>query len=529
MPLDTFADVPKLDRLSDYVFHWAKGDPDGEAMALAGNADRWTHDQFAADVNEHAKALIAAGVEPGDRVALISAPNPQFSILFFAIISIGGIFVGLNPKYQRGELAHIITDAEPKLLLGCLEINERNYTDDIAALNEVTASIEATILLDAPAARDSFLLAGEGISDERRAARQASVKPRDACAIVYTSGSTGAPKGAVLHHQGAVETALAQLHSGMPRPTRTQNYFPINHVGCLFDVMGTTVVSGGFCVYLESFDPKASLGLIYTDQLTLWSGVPTVFQLCLAHPAFDAAKLVSIELIFWGGAPCARPVIEALREICPNLTTNYGMTEVVGAITLMSPLADIDQLSGSVGFPSPAFEVRRQHDDGIVPSDDEPAEVQARGNSVLLEYWNNSAATAAAFTPDGFYKTGDLATLNPDGSYKIVGRASEMFKSGGYNVYPREVELALETHPAVAMAAVFGVPDELYAEVGFACIVPQAGVSIDDLRAHCRAVLANYKVPKHFDITASPPLLPIGKIDKKALRANHLKKTEGSL
>jgi acyl-CoA synthetase (AMP-forming)/AMP-acid ligase II len=527
MPLDTFTDVPKLGRLSDYVFHWAAADSDGPAMALAGSSKTWTHGEYADSVNAYAKALLAAGVCPGDRIALISAPNPQFSILFFAIISIGGIFVGLNPKYRLSELTHIVTDSTPKLLFGYGAIQGRDYTDDLAALRKAVPSITNTITLDDPAERDAFLATGASISDEQLSRAQAEVRPRDACAIVYTSGSTGTPKGAVLHHSGTVETALAQLHSGMPRPTRTQNYFPINHVGCLFDIMGTTVVSGGFTVYLESFDPAVSFALIDQYKLTLWAGVPTVFQLCLAHPVFDPAKLSSVELIFWGGASCARPVIEALAKVCPNLATNYGMTEVVGAVTMIKPTSDIDALANSVGFPSPVFEVRRLCEDGTVPADHEPAEIQAQGNAVLLEYWNRPDATAAAFTADGFYKTGDLATLNPDGSYRIVGRVSEMFKSGGYNVYPREVELALEKHPAVAMAAVVGVPDALYDEVGYACIVPKSGVSINDLRAHCSAILANYKVPKHFEITASPPLLPIGKIDKKALKLRQLDLAKG--
>lgn len=522
MPIDTFADIPKLDRLSDYVFHWAASDSDGPAMALAGSAKTWTYGEYANGVNAYAKALLAAGVLPGDRIALISAPNPQFSILFFAIISVGGIFVGLNPKCRLGELSHIVTDSKPKLLFGHGQINGRNYADDLTALRGAAPSIAMAIMIDDPAARDAFLAAGAAISYKQLADAQAAVKPRDACAIVYTSGSTGTPKGAVLHHSGAVETALTQLHSGMPRPTHTQNYFPINHVGCLFDVMGITVVSGGFTIYLESFEPSASLALIDQHKLTLWGGVPTVFQLCLADPSFDPAKLSSVELIFWGGAPCARPLIEGLAQVCPNLSTNYGMTEVVGAVTLMQPTSDIDALAGGVGFPSTAFEVRRLNVDGSVPANDEPAEIQARGNPVLLEYWNLPDATAAAFTADGFYKTGDLATINPDGSYRIVGRVSEMFKSGGYNVYPREVELALEKHPAVAMAAVVGVPDALYDEVGYACVVPKAGVSISDLRDHCRAILANYKVPKHFDITANPPLLPIGKIDKKAMKLRQL-------
>jgi acyl-CoA synthetase (AMP-forming)/AMP-acid ligase II len=525
MPIDSYSDLLTLDRFSDYVYYWRDAAPENIAMRLEGAPEQsWTHRQFADDVDAFAKGLLAAGIVPGDRVALLSQPNPRFAIAFFATISIGAIFVGLNPKYQRGELSHIVTDSAPVVLLGCSHIAGRRYDQDIAALQSAATSIKSIVWLDSEPSLQSFLAEGRNVSDADLSLRQAAVMPRDPCVLVYTSGSTGAPKGALLHHQGFVETGLAQLRTGTPRPLRLQNYFPINHVGCLGDSMGVAVIAGGFTVYLEQFDPAVSLRLIKEHQLTLWGGVPTVFQLCLADPSFDPATLSSVELIFWGGAPCPRSVIEILANFCPLMATNYGMTEVVGALTLLSPTTDIDALANSVGYPSPLFEVRRQNDEGIVPADDEPAEVHARGAPIMLEYWNNPEATAKAMTSDGFYKTGDLATLNTDGSFRIAGRVSEMFKSGGYNVYPREVELALEAHPAVAMVAVVGIADELYTEVGYACVVPQAEVSADELRDHCRAILANYKVPKHFEITTNPPLLPIGKIDKKALASVALTK-----
>jgi acyl-CoA synthetase (AMP-forming)/AMP-acid ligase II len=518
MSIDTYSDLPALERFSDYVYYWRDTAPESIAMRLEGAPEQsWTHRQFANDVDAYAKGLLAVGIAPGDRVALLSQPNPRFAIAFFAIISIGAVFVGLNPKYKRGELSHVLSDSAPVALIGYSQIEGRNYRQDIAALQQAAPTIKSTILLDSAASIQSFLNDGRSVSDAELSRRQGAVLPRDPCVLVYTSGSTGAPKGALLHHQGFVATGLAQLRTGSPRPLRIQNYFPINHVGCLGDSMGVTVIAGGFTVYLEHFDPAVSLRLVKEHQLTLWGGVPTVFQLCLADPSFDASMLNSVELIFWGGAPCPKPVIEILAQFGRPMATNYGMTEAVGALTLMSPTTDIEALTNSVGHPSPLFEVRRQNNDGVAPAEDEPAEVQARGVPLMLEYWNNPDATAKALTADGYYKTGDLATLNADGSYKIVGRASEMFKSGGYNVYPREVELALEAHPAVAMVAVVGIPDELYAEIGYACVVPQAEVNAEELRDHCRAILANYKVPKHFHITTNPPLLPIGKIDKKAL------------
>jgi acyl-CoA synthetase (AMP-forming)/AMP-acid ligase II len=222
----------------------------------------------------------------------------------------------------------------------------------------------------------------------------------------------------------------------------------------------------------------------------------------------------------WEDAAISSEVLDRLAGICPRLATNYGMTETTSAITVEAGSNDRDMLLNSVGSVFPDVEVRLVAPDGGQVPDGDAGEVQVRSHYCFLGYWGKPEATRDAFTDDGFFRTGDLATRRPDGRYRIVGRLKEMFKSGGYNVYPREIESVLESHPAVSLSAVVPVPDPLWQEVGVAFVIPKPGSSVaaDTLIAWCRERLANYKVPKHCVVEPELPLLPIGKIDKVALR-----------
>jgi len=268
---------------------------------------------------------------------------------------------------------------------------------------------------------------------------------------------------------------------------------------------------------MEQFDTRQSLRLMQDEAITFWASVPSVFQMQLALPDFESFDLSAVQLIVWEGAAMAGETIERLGTICPLRATNYGMTETTSAITVLPPSSDAELLGASVGHPFPGVEVRLADPDGQIAAPGEAGEVQARSPLNCLGYWRNPEATAAAFTPDGWFRTGDLAQQRPDGAYRLVGRIKEMFKSGGYNVYPREVEAVLEAHPDVAVAAVVGIADPVWDEVGIAFI--EGTATPEELAAWCRERLANYKIPKLFHIELALPLLPIGKIDKPALRA----------
>jgi acyl-CoA synthetase (AMP-forming)/AMP-acid ligase II len=248
-----------------------------------------------------------------------------------------------------------------------------------------------------------------------------------------------------------------------------------------------------------------------------------MLQLCVNHPSFDEIDLSSIDLIAWGGAAMPADLLRTLMDKtgCTRCTMGYGMTETTGGVTYSGLEDSVALLASTVGTPDDRQPLRIWHAEDRVAEIDEPGEIQVKGDYTMAGYWRLPEASAKAFTDDGWLHTGDLAVRRDDGYIRIVGRMSEMFKSGGYNVYPREVELALEEHPAVAIAAVISVPDPTFQEIGIAFVMGGEGQTPDPekLRGFARERLANYKVPKEIVVLDELPMLPIGKVDKKALRA----------
>lgn len=511
-----------LTRISDYVAWHAARTPD--AVALVHGEHRISYSELMRQVDLLARALLVAGVRKGDRVATLSAPHPDFVVSLLAASSIGAVWLGLNPRYRLPELQHILTDSAPKVLLARGSLFDRSYASEINALRASCASLEHIAMLDdgdgiANAVPiGEFLDTGNAITERQLNEARADVGGRDACLLVYTSGSTGAPKGALLHHAGIIDFTEICSAVWPVTPHRSINYFPINHIGSVVDCLMPCLLAGGTQILLEQFDATVCLELIERERVTFWGSVPSTFQMQLALPDFARFDLSSVQLIAWGGAAMPRETLVQLRAICPNLATNYGMTETSSAITIIEPTDDLDILANTVGHPRSGIEVRLMTEDGHVAADGQPGEIQVRSQSNFLGYWQQPDATAAAFTADGFFRTGDLGERRTDGRIRLIGRLREMYKSGGYNVYPREVETVIETHPAVAAAAVVSIPDPLWQEVGVAYVVLKEAISAEQLEQYCRDRLANYKLPKRFVITAELPLLPIGKVDKRTLR-----------
>lgn len=510
-------------RIDELVRDVAARSPEAEAVVVG--AQRWSYRELTARIDAQAKALIAAGVGHGDRVACLSTPHPDFLVSLMAAASIGAIWVGLNPRYRPNEMAYVLVDAEPKAILARTQLDGRSYVDDLAALVAGCPSLEAVVVLngdplfDGAMAYDAFVGSAAGVRDETLAAARAGAGGRDPCMIVYTSGSTGRPKGALLHHQGVRDFSRAQNALWPTSPVRILNYFPINHIGCVIDVTTPALEAGGAVIFMEKFDPAEAMKLTVDERCTLWGSVPSVLQMQVALPNFDDYDLSAVQLILWEGAAIPGDLLDRLLRIGPPMATNYGMTEATSAIMAMAPTREREPLMGSVGEAFPGVEVRLVKANGSDAAQGEEGEVWARSGFNMLGYWRRPEATAETLTPDGWLRTGDTAVRRPDGRYRIVGRIKEMYKSGGYNVYPREVEDALEAHPAVALAAVVSVADPLWGESGVAYVIAEAGVTPEALEAHARTRLANYKIPKRFVLCADLPLLPIGKVDKIALKA----------
>jgi acyl-CoA synthetase (AMP-forming)/AMP-acid ligase II len=509
-------------RISDVVAHMARWRPDVEAAVFEGR--RWSYGELDAQVDALARALLAAGVGKGDRVATLQTPRPEFLVSLLATASIGAIWVGLNPRYRADEIARIVAHARPSLLISRSEIGGRRYDEDLELARRACGRRPRLIVFDGDpvpegaAALEELLGAGAGTSDSELARAREQCGGREPCMIVYTSGSTGVPKGALLGHEGILEFCREQNRLWPVDPVRVLNYFPINHVGCVIDLALPCLLAGGCIVFMERFEAARSLELAAAERVTLLGSVPSVFHLQLAVPQFESYDLSALQLIVFEGAPMPAALIDRLLLLGVPLATNYGMTETTSAITALAPTRDAELLANTVGNAFDGVDLKLMRDDGEEAAPGEAGEVWARSRYNLIGYWNDAQATSRALTGDGFFRTGDLAVRRGDGRYTLVGRLREMFKSGGYNVYPREIETVLEAHPGVAAAAVVGVPDPLWQEVGVAFVEVRGPLEIAALEAWCRERLANYKRPKRFEIVPALPLLPIGKVDRQALR-----------
>ncbi|HEY5758927.1 MAG TPA: long-chain fatty acid--CoA ligase, partial [Steroidobacter sp.] len=297
-----------MSKLSDYVTLHSACDPD--AIALVHGERRISYRALSQQIDLLAAALLAAGVRKGDRVAMLSTPHPDFVVSLLAATSIGAIWLGLNPRYRLPELQHCVVDSNPKILL------VRGKLAEIDALRASSTSLEHVVLIDDADSMATFLARGDAISAHELEQARSAVDSRDPCLLVYTSGSTGAPKGALLHHAGIIDFAKL-CHSLWPvAPHRVINYFPINHIGSIVDCMMPCLEAGGTQIMLEQFDPVVCLELIERERVTLWGSVPSVFQMQLALPDFARFDLSSVQLIAWGGAAMPRETIERLRSIC---------------------------------------------------------------------------------------------------------------------------------------------------------------------------------------------------------------------
>lgn len=468
---------------------------------LAEQVDRW------------AAWLIDAGVAPGDRVALLSNPRPEAITLFLATASVGAVFQGMSPRHRAPELTYQLTDAQPVVLI------DGHGADP---------SLFSTLVDTAPGLRRSGSLeslADSGtVTDSTLRAAQEAVGTHDPAAIVYTSGSTGRPKGALLPHRGFTWPSHVQAErffAGLPG--RMLNNLPIDHVGSLGNISATSLVAGGTIVFQESFDPVGALQLVERERINYWGAVPAMFLMSVGTPEWPGADLSSVRTFIWSGGAAPVGLIEALRARGSRLSNSYGLTETVGEVTFSDPEDDDETLATTIGRPEARYEVAILREDGSVCDRGETGEISVRGDFVMRGYWNNPEATTEALDSAGWLHTGDLAWEREDGCYTLVGRKHEMFKSGGYNVYPREVELTIEEHPGVDLAAVVSVPDQLYGEVGHAFVVADPlRVTGSDITAFLKDRLATHKVPKTYTIVSDLPMTGVGKVDKVALRAELL-------
>lgn len=480
--------------LGDHVERQAEGRRD--ALAHSCPEFAWTYGELRAQVARHAAAMAASGVGRGDVVAVFGHSRPEAFAAFLACCRLGALYLGLNPKHTADELAYVLGDARPRLVL---------------AVHEPRAGLGATGL-------DAFLARAGGEAPPVAGGED------DPCAIVYTSGSTGAPKGALLSQRSIVRSAELTLeHWFAAGPgLRTVAQHPINHVGWLVCECVTALLAGGALFFRERFDGAATLRLIERERLTLWLAFPSMILLAMRTPEFATCDLSSLERIAIGSQPSLE-LLERLRERTRAVPcVSYGLTEAGGgAVTATDAGADLATVADTIGRGVGGIEIRIVDAAGVDVAPGAVGELLVRDACVFSGYLNRPEATAAAVDADGWLRTGDAVTRLPDGNLRLVGRLREMFKSGGYNVYPAEIESVLGRHADVSAVAVVPAPDPLWTEIGVAFVVLEATAppgAEARLREHARERLANYKVPKRFVIVDELPQLPNGKFDKLRLR-----------
>lgn len=502
----------------------------GEAVAAAPDAQatsdlarRLTYAGLQTAVDDYARALIAQGVVRGDRVAMLAAPSTDFWIVFHATASIGATWLGINPRYQRRDFEYILRDAEPALIVAMSPFEERDYCAELHALSPTTPMVAHGQASAGAIDLETFLAAGRGVKDGVLATARATVDPEDIALIVYTSGTTGQPKGAMLSHRAIVSSA--RVNAAWMRPEDIASSIcaaPVNHVGAINNICMNVLAAGGHIIFHPRVDIAAIGEISRREGPTYLVSSPTGFAMMLQHRGGMTQRLASTRLIAFGGAATPASTLAQFARPGLRLSNVYGQTETCGIITHTAEGASLEVMSETIGQVLPGAELRLGDpagDGAAAPG--EPGEIQIRGPYVMSGYFRKPEATAAAFTADGFLRTGDLGVMRPDGNVVFTGRLKEMFKSGGYNVYPVEVEQAICEHPDASLAAVVAVDHPTYQEVGHAFVetAPGRTLSADELRDFLRERIANYKVPKMFTIEPDLPKLPNGKVDKLTLKA----------
>lgn len=493
----------------------------GTRTAAVDGARRLSYADLAGEVDRIARALLANGVKPGDRVATMVPPSVEFWLTYLAATSIGAIWMGLNPRYQLPEYAYLLDDARPVLVFACAEYEGRAYC---AELQEVGAEVAQFVAFGAADGRartfDQFLADGADVDDAELAARRAAVDPEDIAVIVYTSGTTGKPKGAMLSHRAIMAACLTNLCWMDDGLESTISVAPINHVGALNNVCMNVFAWGGKIVFYHRVDLAAVAELTRAEELTYLVASPTSFAMFAAMGDGGAGRLGHYRLIVFGGGATAEALLRPVHAMGVPMYNVYGQTETCGIVTATDHDASPQIMAETFGRALPGAELRVGDAAGNPLPIGQSGELQVRGPYCMTGYFNRPEATAEAFTADGFLRTGDLAVERPDGNFSFVGRLKEMFKSGGYNIYPVEIELALAEHPSVVLAAVLPTAHPVYQEVGFAFIeTADPALTADALREFLRPRLANYKIPKHFSFETELPKLPNSKLDKQALKA----------
>jgi fatty-acyl-CoA synthase len=493
--------------------------PERDALVVGHQDVRWTYAEFAARVDRVACALVAIGLRPGDRMG-IWAPNcAEWLLVQYASAKAGVILVNVNPAYRTSELEYVLNQSGCRVLIAARAFKSSDYVEMVAEVAPRCPALERTVFLDCGDWQE-LLAAGEG-----EFSLPAGLQFDDPINIQYTSGTTGFPKGATLTHHNILNNGFFIGDTCRYTP-EDRVCIPVPFYHCFGMVLGNLAcTTHAACIVIPapSFEARATLEAVQSERCTSLYGVPTMFIAELDLPEFDDFSLTSLRTGIMAGSPCP---VEVMRNVIDRMhmaevTICYGMTETSPVSTQTSADDDLEHRTSTVGRVHPHVEIKIiDPASGACVEREVPGELLTRGYSVMLGYWNDPEQTAEAVDAAGWMHTGDLATMDRDGYVNIVGRSKDMIIRGGENVYPREIEEFLYTHPAIRDVQVVGVPDERYGEEIVAFVIAREPGTIDSeaVLEFCRGKIAHYKIPRHVIPVDEFPMTISGKIQKFKLR-----------
>ncbi|MFF0143948.1 fatty-acyl-CoA synthase [Amycolatopsis sulphurea] len=520
------SDVPLLgDTIGDNLDRTVAAFGDRDALVDREAGSRWTYRELAADVNTLAHGLVATGIGKGERVGIWAPNRAEWTLLQYATAKIGAILVTINPAYRAHELEYVLNQAGVRMLVAAERFKTSDYAGMIEQVRPKCPGLEHVVLLGTDS-WTGLLESGRGGDPAVLAGLQASLSADDPINIQYTSGTTGFPKGATLSHHNILNNGffVGELCN---YTEQDRVCIPVPFYHCFGMVMGNLAcTSHGACMVIPApgFDPKATLAAVAAERCTSLYGVPTMFIAELNDPDFVTHDLSSLRTGIMAGSPCP---VEVMKQVIDRMGMTevsicYGMTETSPVSTQTRADDSVARRVSTVGRVGPHLESKVvDPETGLTVPRGTPGELCTRGYSVMLGYWAEPEKTAEAIDAARWMHTGDLAVMDEGGYVTITGRIKDMVIRGGENVYPREIEEFLYTHPDILDAQVIGVPDVKYGEELMAWVRMREGaepLTAEAVREFCQGKLAHYKIPRYVHVVEQFPMTVTGKVRKVEMR-----------
>ena len=500
----------------------------GDRLALVDGETRLSHADLFDASRAFAAALVASGIQPGDRVAIWTFNSAEWVIAALGLFQAGATLVPINTRFKGAEAAHILDRSGARALVTVTDFLGVDYVAMLRATGAELPDLRTIVITrgeapDGTVGWKEFLARANDEALVEVDRRGAAVGPKDPSDILFTSGTTGTPKGVVMTHSRTLRVATDWVAmTGLNADDRYLMVNPYFHMFGLKAGILACLASGAAMLPEPVFDVDRVLARVASERVTVLPGPPTLYQSILDHPDRERLDLSSLRVAVTGSADIPVELVRRVNEELPfsMLVSGYGLTEA-GTASGTALTDDVETIATTVGRARPGFEIRVVSDSGDDVPAGETGEIWLRGGSVMSHYLDDPEATAATLSAEGWLRTGDLGTCDSGGLLRIVGRTKDMFIVGGFNAYPAEIENALRRHPEVKDVAVIGIPDPRLGEVGMAFVVTRAGSTTtgDDIISWSREQMANYKAPRVIELVTELPLNATGKVAKEELRA----------